>query len=258
MQLANDINSTANTAKRTVPRHVAIIMDGNGRWAQRRGLERSAGHVEGVKTVRRITEAASKLGIGYLSLYAFSTENWNRPDAEVKMLMHLMVSVIEEETPHLIDNNVRLSIIGDLARLNPEDYTRVMACVERTQHCSGLNLVLCISYSSRWELTHAARIIAEDVAAGRLDPADVDDSAIESRLATAGMPDPDLLIRTGGEMRLSNFLLWQMAYSEIVVTDIYWPDFQRDDLESAIDQFNNRQRRYGLTGEQVTNNDSKN
>ena len=245
-------NNPTQPRLRQVPRHIAIIMDGNGRWAQRRGMERSAGHVAGVKTVRRITEAASRLGVGYLTLYAFSTENWNRPQAEVDMLMHLMVSVIEDETPHLIENNVRLSIIGDMDRLDPEARRRVMACVARTEHCTGLNLVLCISYSARWELTRAAKRIAAEVASGTLSPDDIDDRAISYRLATAGMPDPDLLIRTGGEMRLSNFLLWQMAYGEIVVTDTFWPDFDRRHLEAAIDEFNGRQRRYGMTGEQVT------
>ncbi len=227
-------------------------MDGNGRWAKARGLDRSEGHVEGVNTVRRITEVASELGIGYLTLYTFSTENWNRPQAEVDALMHLIVIAIERETPDLIKNNVRLQMIGDSSRMPREAYERLRQCIADTSHCTGLTLVLAISYSSRWEIVEAARRFAEDVAAGRAKPSDMDsDAAFSTYLTTASMPDPDLLIRTGGDHRVSNFLLWQIAYSEIYVTDTYWPDFSREDFIRAIRDFGGRERRFGLTSEQL-------
>lgn len=234
-----------------LPQHIAIIMDGNGRWAQARGMERAVGHVEGVTTVRRITEECSRLGIGYLTLYAFSTENWNRPQAEVDALMHLIATAIERETPDLIKNNVRLRVIGDRSRMPADTLARLERCVRDTSGGSGLTLVLAISYSSRWEITDAARRIAAEAAAGRLDPASITDDTVARNLATAFMPDPDLLIRTGGDMRVSNFLLWQIAYSEIYITDIYWPDFNAYDLRRAISDYQSRQRRFGLTGEQV-------
>ena len=234
-----------------LPQHIAIIMDGNGRWAQARGMERAAGHVEGVTTVRRITEECSRLGIGYLTLYAFSTENWNRPQAEVDALMHLIATAIERETPDLIKNNVRRRVIGDRSRMPADTLARLERCVRDTSGGSGLTLVLAISYSSRWEITDAARRIAAEAAAGRLDPASITDDTVARNLATAFMPDPDLLIRTGGDMRVSNFLLWQIAYSEIYITDIYWPDFNAYDLRRAISDYQSRQRRFGLTGEQV-------
>lgn len=234
-----------------LPQHIAIIMDGNGRWAQARGMERAAGHVEGVTTVRRITEECSRLGIGYLTLYAFSTENWNRPQAEVDALMHLIATAIERETPDLIKNNVRLRVIGDRSRMPADTLARLERCVRDTSGGSGLTLVLAISYSSRWEITDAARRIAAEAAAGRLDPASITDDTVARNLATAFMSDPDLLIRTGGDMRVSNFLLWQIAYSEIYITDIYWPDFNAYDLRRAISDYQSRQRRFGLTGEQV-------
>ena len=234
------------------PRHVAIIMDGNGRWAKARGMDRSLGHAEGVNTVRRITEAASQMGVEFLTLYTFSTENWNRPQAEVDALMHLIVIAIERETPDLIRNNVRLTMIGDTSRLPAEARERLERCIEQTSHCTGLTLVLALSYSARWELLRAARLFAEDVAAGRARPEDMNsDSALEPYLSTAGMPDPDLLIRTGGDHRISNFLLWQIAYSEIYVTDTYWPDFSADDFRKAILDFSSRERRFGLTSEQL-------
>lgn len=235
------------------PAHVAIIMDGNGRWAQKRGLDRSAGHVEGVNTVRRITEAASKAGVSYLTLYAFSTENWNRPQQEVDALMHLIVLAIERETPDLIRNNVRLTMIGDFTRMPKEALERLRQCMADTAHCTGLTLCLALSYSSRWEITEAARRIARQVAAGDLDPEAITADTVAANLATADMPDPDLLIRTGGDMRVSNFLLWQIAYSEIVVTPTFWPDFSEQMFYEAIDQYHNRERRFGLTSEQINN-----
>lgn len=234
-----------------VPVHVAIIMDGNGRWAESRGLERTAGHVRGVDSVRTIVRAASDMGIGYLTLYAFSTENWNRPQHEVDMLMHLMATAIESETPELKRNNVKLHVIGDMASLPDETRACLQRCIDATAADTGLNMVLAISYSARWELTEAVRHIAREAAAGTLVPESITADDISARLTTASMPDPDLLIRTGGEMRLSNFLLWQMAYAELYVTDTYWPEFGAADLQKAIDQYNRRQRRFGKTGAQV-------
>lgn len=238
-----------------VPRHIAIIMDGNGRWANARGLMRSAGHIEGVNTVRRITTAASDMGVEYLTLYAFSTENWNRPDDEVEMIMHLIVMSIERETPDLIKNNVRLHVIGDMERIPQTARQRLEKCIADTAGGTGLNLVLAISYSSRWEITRATARIACEVAEGRLSLDDITDQTVAQHLATSDMPDPDLLIRTGGDMRVSNFLLWQIAYTEIFVTPKFWPDFDAEDLDDAIRVFNSRQRRFGLTGEQVTQGD---
>ena len=230
-----------------LPRHVAVIMDGNGRWATSRGLDRSAGHVEGVKTVRRITEAASETGIEYLTLYTFSTENWNRPKAEVDALMHLIVIAIERETPDLIKNNVRLRMIGDVNRLPAEARERLDRCIADTAACSGLTLTLALSYSSRWEILEACRRFATDVKEGRKSPESMAaDADFEQYLTTASMPDPDLLIRTGGDHRVSNYLLWQIAYAEIYVTDTFWPDFF-----TAIANYQNRERRFGLTSAQI-------
>ena len=227
-------------------------MDGNGRWAKARGLDRSEGHVEGVNTVRRITEIASELGIGYLTLYTFSTENWNRPQAEVDALMHLIVIAIERETPDLIKNNVRLQMIGDTSRMPREAYERLQQCIADTSHGTGLTLILAISYSSRWEIMEAARHFAADVEAGKRKPEDMNSEEVfKSYLTTTDYPDPDLLIRTGGDHRVSNFLLWQIAYSEIYVTDTYWPDFSREDFIRALKDFKGRERRFGLTSEQL-------
>lgn len=226
-------------------------MDGNGRWAKARQLDRSEGHVEGVNTVRRITEAASELGVGYLTLYTFSTENWNRPQAEVDALMHLIVVAIERETPDLIKNNVRLTMIGDTARMPEEARRRLEKCMADTARCTGLTLILALSYSARWELTRAARLMAEEARAGRLDPSAIDESTVSKFLTTANIPDPDLLIRTGGDKRVSNFLLWQIAYSELCVTDTYWPDYSADDFYRAIIDYQRRERRFGLTSEQL-------
>lgn len=235
-----------------LPAHVAIIMDGNGRWAKARQLNRSAGHVEGVNTVRRITEIASEIGIGYLTLYTFSTENWNRPKEEVDALMHLIVTAIERETPDLIKNNVSLTMIGDMSRMPEEALERLKQCIKDTSHCTGLKLCLALSYSSRWEIVQACKEIAQKVKLGVLNPDEIDDNTISSHLTTASMPDPDLLIRTGGDMRVSNFLLWQIAYAEINVIDTYWPDYSKDDFCRAIIQYQSRERRFGLTSEQVT------
>lgn len=236
-----------------LPAHVAVIMDGNGRWARERGLSRPEGHVEGVKTVRRITEIASQLGIRYLTLYTFSTENWNRPPVEVDALMHLIVTAIERETADLIRNNVRLAMIGDFSRMPDFAYKRLLKCIDDTSACTGLTLILAISYSSRWEITEAVRSLASRAAAGTLDPADITPDTVAGALATASYPDPDLLIRTGGDYRISNFLLWQLAYAEIIVTPKYWPDYTADDFVDAIIRYQGRERRFGLTGDQVKN-----
>jgi undecaprenyl diphosphate synthase len=239
-----------------LPRHVAIIMDGNGRWAKARGLDRSEGHVEGVNTVRKITEIASEVGVKYLTLYTFSTENWNRPQAEVDALMHLVVVAIERETADLIKNNVRLSMIGDFSRMPEYAYKRLCKCIDDTSHCNGLTLVLAISYSSRWEITEAVRKIATKAAAGEVSAESITPELVSANLSTCDMPDPDLLIRTGGDNRVSNFLLWQIAYSEIVVVPTFWPDFSKNDFCKAIVDYQQRERRFGKTSEQV--NDSQN
>lgn len=237
--------------KSRIPAHVAIIMDGNGRWAQSHGMERSAGHVEGVNTVRRITEIASEIGVKYLTLYTFSTENWNRPEEEVNLLMHLIVTAIERETPDLIRNNVRLTMIGDISRLPDFAAERLQRCFSETSHCTGLNLILALSYSARWEITQAVKNIAKEVAEGTLAVGDITDDIVSSHMTTAGKPDPDLLIRTGGDFRISNFLLWQLSYAEIIITNQYWPDFTKQDFVDCVASFQGRQRRYGLTAEQL-------
>lgn len=238
-----------------LPRHVAIIMDGNGRWAKARNLPRTDGHVEGVNTVRTITEIASELGIGFLTLYAFSTENWNRPQEEVDALMHLIVVAIERETPDLIKNNVRLTMIGDRDRMPEEAMNRLQKCMDDTSHGTGLTLVLALSYSSRWEIARACRLIAEEAIARQIEPSEITPETISAHLTTAGMPDPDLLIRTGGDMRLSNFLLWQAAYAEIYLTHTFWPDFDKIQFCRAIIEYQHRERRFGKTSEQVAAED---
>lgn len=234
-----------------LPRHVAMIMDGNGRWAKGRGRERSDGHAEGVGSVRRVTEFSSDLGIGYLTLYAFSTENWNRPKEEVDLLMHLIGWAIERELPDLIRNNVRIHLLGDIDRIPEEPRAKLTGARDATAHCTGLQLNMCLSYSGRWELTEATRSIAGDIAAGRLKPEDITEDLISSRLTTAGIPDPDLLIRTGGEERISNYLLWQNAYSELYFTPVLWPDFDKAEYAKAIIDYQSRERRFGKTSEQV-------
>ncbi|MDE5913560.1 MAG: isoprenyl transferase [Muribaculaceae bacterium] len=236
---------------RKVPAHVAVIMDGNGRWAKARGLDRSEGHIEGVNTVRKITEIASEAGVKYLTLYTFSTENWNRPQAEVDALMTLVGVAITRETPDLIKNNVRLTIMGDIERMPQVTIDMLRQCMADTAHCTGLVLNLAISYSSRWEITEAARRIAAEVAAGKLDPADITDRTVADHMASPSIPDPDLLIRTGGDYRVSNYLLWQIAYSELYFTDLFWPDFSKSDFLEAIRAYQQRQRRFGRTGDQV-------
>ena len=234
-----------------LPAHVAIIMDGNGRWARERGLDRSEGHVRGVDAVHEITEAASEIGISHLTLYTFSTENWNRPQQEVDALMGLVGIAIARETPNLIHNIVRLTVMGDLKRLPDETAAYLRQCVADTAHCTGLTLNLALSYSSRWEITEAVRSIARRAAAGELNPDDITDATISGAMADPSLPDPDLLIRTGGDFRISNYLLWQLAYSELYFTPLFWPDFGKEQFADAILTYQHRQRRFGLTGDQV-------
>jgi undecaprenyl diphosphate synthase len=228
-----------------VPRHVAIIMDGNGRWAEARGLPRIAGHKAGVEAVRRSVRAACDLGVAYLTIYSFSTENWSRPPSEVFFLMGLMRRFIQQDLAELHANGVRIRMIGERDRVDADLLTLIDDAVSTTAGNTVLNLNICFNYGSRIEIAKAARRLAEDVAAGRLAPADITPEAFDAAMDTSGMPDPDLLIRTSGEMRLSNFLLWQLAYAEFVFLDAYWPDFNKEMFEQAIHQYQSRSRRFG-------------
>lgn len=232
-----------------IPAHIAIIMDGNGRWAKARGMNRSMGHQQGVVAVREITEAASNLGVKFLTLYTFSTENWNRPVEEVAALMSLILTSLEEEL--FMKNNVRLKIIGDLTRVPEHVKESILRCEKNTSVNTGMTMVVALSYSSKWEITQAVRNIAQEAAEGKISLDDIDDKMIDQHLATAFMPDPELLIRTGGEVRLSNYLLWQCAYSELYFCDTFWPDFDTEALCQAIWHYQNRERRFGKTSEQV-------
>ncbi|MBO5618750.1 MAG: isoprenyl transferase [Paludibacteraceae bacterium] len=234
-----------------LPRHIAIIMDGNGRWAKRQGLARMFGHKQGVETVHNITVAATKLGIEYLTLYTFSTENWNRPKEEVDALMTLLVDTIAKETPTLMNNNVRLQTIGDLDRLPEGARTKFLQCIQQTSRNTGLTMVLALSYSARWEIVQAVKkavIMAQD---GQLREEEINEQKVASLMTTNGIPDPDLLIRTSGEYRISNFLLWQLAYSELYFTDCLWPEFTEEELYKAIVDYQKRERRFGKTSEQI-------
>ena len=233
-----------------VPAHIAIIMDGNGRWAKLRGEDRSKGHIQGVETVRSIVTESVKLGVKFLTLYTFSTENWNRPEAEVAALMGLLFDNLKDEI--FMKNNVGFRVVGDMDRMPASVRERIEWLEKTTSVNTGMTLVLALSYSSKWELTRAVRSIAADVATGKLKPEEVTEETINSRLVTNFMPDPDLLIRTGGEVRLSNYLLWQCAYSELYFCDTLWPDFTEEELAKAILNFQSKERRYGKTSEQVT------
>lgn len=235
--------------KSRIPAHIAIIMDGNGRWAKARGMNRSMGHQQGVVAVREITTACSNLGVKFLTLYTFSTENWNRPADEVAALMSLILTSLEEEL--FMKNNVRLRIIGDLTRVPQVVQDSILALQQRTSVNTGMTMVIALSYSSRWEITKAVQDIANEVKMGTLTPEDINEEMIAQHLTTNFMPDPDLLIRTGGEVRLSNYLLWQCAYTEFYFCDTFWPDFHEEDLCQAIAWFQNRERRFGKTSEQV-------
>jgi len=237
-----------------IPKHIAIIMDGNGRWAQQYGKERSFGHENGVQSVREALEGCIEKGVKFLTLYAFSTENWDRPQDEISSLMELLVSSIDAEIPTMIKHNIKLITLGDLSSLKPEVEDRIRLAINRTSHCDGLNLVVALSYSGRWDITMAVKKISEQIALHKLQLSDITESTISNYLSTAGIPDPELLIRTSGELRISNFLLWQMAYTELYFTPVLWPDFKKEHLFSAIEEFARRERRFGKTGEQLTNN----
>lgn len=234
-----------------LPRHIAIIMDGNGRWAQEKGEDRLFGHLHGVESVRNIVEGCAELGIGYLTLYAFSTENWDRPAYEVSGLMEILVDTIRKEVPTLNKNNIKLHVIGDLAMLPENARKALQEALDETTVNTGLNLVMALSYSSRWELVNAVKNIAADVKAGSLQPQNITQETLQNYLSTSGFPDPELMIRTSGEYRISNFLLYQLAYAELYFTNTRWPDFRKDNLYEAIIDFQNRERRFGKTGEQV-------
>lgn len=235
-----------------LPRHIAVIMDGNGRWAKEKGEDRLFGHYNGVNSVRDIVEGCAELGVGYLTLYAFSTENWDRPEEEVTGLMELLVETIRNEVATLNKNNIRLHVIGDLSML-PENARREMDDARKlTATNTGLNLIMALSYSSRWELENAVKRIAQEVKAGNLQPEAITQDTIEKNLCTAGFPDPELMIRTSGEHRISNFLLYQLAYAELYFTNVLWPDFRKENLYEAIIDFQKRERRFGKTSEQIT------
>ncbi len=237
--------------KDKIPSHIAIIMDGNGRWAAQFGNERTFGHEHGVEAVRSVVEGAGEIGVGYLTLYAFSTENWSRPKIEVDALMGLLVQAISEETDELLKSNVRLRVIGDVKSL-PENVQEKLAwSIKKLDHCTGLTLVLALSYSSKWEIVEAVKRIAEQVKLGNVQPSEIDYDLMNCFLNTSDMPDPELLIRTSGECRISNFLLWQIAYTELYFTPKLWPDFRKEDLFEAIYDFQQRERRFGKTSQQV-------
>ncbi len=246
MSLLQQIN------KQNVPVHIAIIMDGNGRWAQQQGENRIFGHYEGVNSVREVVEAAGEAGVKYLTLYAFSTENWNRPKEEVDALMELLVATISMETPQLHKKNVSLRAIGNLKSLPPSCLEELNVSINTTANNTGLNLILALSYSAKWEITETVKHIAENVAKGNLNIEDITEASIENYLCTKGIPDPELMIRTSGEHRISNFLLWQLAYAEFYFTDKLWPAFRKEDLFEAIVNFQKRERRFGQTSAQLT------
>ncbi len=235
-----------------IPKHVAIIMDGNGRWAERHGKIRVVGHEHGVESVRSVVEGAGEIGVQHLTLYAFSTENWDRPREEVEALMGLLVQAIEAETDSLMENNVRLDAIGDLDPMPAHVLENLNKCKDRLKNNTGLNLILALSYSGQWDILNATKKIAQDVASQKIDIETIDHDLFSSYLSTSEVPEPELLIRTSGEYRISNFLLWQIAYSELYFTQKLWPDFRKEDLFEAIVDYQNRERRFGKTREQLT------
>jgi undecaprenyl diphosphate synthase len=239
-----------------LPSHIAIIMDGNGRWAKEKGEDRLYGHLHGVESVRNIVEGAAELGIKYLTLYAFSTENWDRPEYEVSGLMELLVDTIHNEVPTLNKNNIKLHVIGDIDMLPEAAKKELEEALNETSVNTGLNLVMALSYSSRWEIVQAVKNIAADVKSGKLAPDAINQDTIQQYLTTKNFPDPELMIRTSGEYRISNFLLYQLAYSELYFTNTLWPDFRKENLYAAILDFQSRERRFGKTGEQIKENDA--
>ena len=244
-----DLKAQIDTTK--LPAHVAIIMDGNGRWAKRQGKNRVFGHRNGVKAVRETSEACAEIGVKNLTLYAFSTENWSRPQAEVSALMELLVRTIKSEVKTLMKNDIRLMVIGDMGKLPQRSQEKLQEAMEETRGNQRMNLILALSYSARWEITQAMKHIAEEVKAGRLNPEDIEEQTISDHLSTVGIPDPELMIRTSGEQRISNYLLWQIAYAELYFTDTLWPDFRKDDLYKALISYQQRERRFGKISEQL-------
>jgi len=237
-----------------LPRHIAIIMDGNGRWAKEKGEDRLFGHFHGVESVRNIVEGCAELGVQYLTLYAFSTENWDRPKDEVTGLMELLIDTIRQEVPTLNKNNIRLHVIGNFEMLPPDAKKELDDAIAETKDNTGLNLIMALSYSSRWELTDAVKKIAADVKSNKLNAEDITQDILQQYLSTANFPDPELMIRTSGEFRISNFLLYQLAYAELYFTDTLWPDFRKENLYEAIIDYQQRERRFGKTAEQLKNN----
>lgn len=237
--------------KKKLPVHIAIIMDGNGRWAKQKGMARILGHQNGVDAVRDTVEACAEIGINFLTLYAFSTENWNRPRYEIDALMELLVSALKKELKTMTDNNIRLLAVGDLKSLPEQCNKELNEVMELTRNNTRMSLVLALSYSSRWEITEAAKKVAEDARTGKISPAELDENTFGKYFNSAHIPDPELLIRTSGEHRISNFLLWQIAYAELYFTSKLWPDFRREDLYAAIVDYQNRERRFGKVSEQI-------
>ena len=249
----SSLDLSKNIDRERLPGHIAIIMDGNGRWAKEQGQDRLYGHFHGVESVRNIVEGCAELGIGYLTLYAFSTENWDRPVEEVTGLMELLVETIRKETATLNKNNIRLHVIGDINMLPEYAKNELYESVKELQNNTGLNLIMALSYSSRWEIVNAIKNIAADVKNGKLEPYEIDQDTIKDYLATREFPDPELMIRTSGEYRISNFLLYQLAYAELYFTQVRWPDFRKENLYEALIDFQHRERRFGKTGEQLKN-----
>lgn len=244
--------------KGNLPKHIAVVMDGNGRWAQNQGAARIFGHRNAIKAVREVTEGCAELGISYLTLYAFSTENWARPEFEVRALMELLVQSIRNELPTMLKNNVKLDTIGDIKSLPGSCQRQLEEASEATKHNTGLNLVLALGYSGKWDITQAVKKLALDVQSGALNPEDISEDVLASQLATVPRPDVDLMLRTGGDHRISNFLLWQLAYAELYFyEDLYWPDFRREHLYQAIMAYQGTERRFGKTGEQIKANSAK-
>jgi len=239
MSLIDNIDMTR------VPQHVAIIMDGNGRWAAKHSLDRTIGHLEGVKSVRTIIETSTRLGIRFVTLYAFSTENWGRPENEISSLMTLMVDTLNKETPTLLKNNIRLKVIGEIERLDEDLRRKLKESIDATASLDGAMLIVALSYSSRWEIVQATKRIAQDAIDKKIEINKIDESFFGNYLTTSEIPDPDLMIRTSGEYRLSNYLLWQMAYTELYFTDVLWPDFSEEDFYEAVIEFQKRDRRFG-------------
>ena len=248
------MNNLENIDRSNVPKHVAIIMDGNGRWAQKQGHDRLFGHNFGVESVREALKAAQELGVKHLTLYAFSTENWNRPKEEVDGLMDLLVQTIAKEVDELDKSNVRICTIGDMDGLPVSCKNEMNSAYEQTKTNTGVNLILALNYSGKWDITDAVKRLASKIKDGKLNPEDINEESINEELTTSGIPDPELLIRTSGEHRISNFLLWQSAYSEFVFTEVLWPDFKRDDFYKAILNYQSRERRFGLVSEQIDDN----